>query len=345
MRRALALAKRGWGKVAPNPMVGCVIARGDTILSEGYHKSFGSSHAEPDALRLYSGSSQGVSLYVTLEPCTHFGKTPPCTDLILKSGIKRVVIGAVDPNPAASGGAEILRKNGVACEIGLLDRESRSLNRAFFTQLAKKKPMVSLKLASTLDGCIARGDGSSQWITSIQARRKVHYLRGGHQAILVGRNTLLRDDPQLDCRLVRLPSPARVCIDRSGDLPSSLKIFKSGNVFYFSPRTRDDLPAHIHQVPLQEIQSYELIYKRVFDELYIRGIHSLFVEGGAGVASFFIENDLVDYAYLFYGGTFFGRGGIRSFQGKSEPLFQIEKTQKLGDSFLLEGRFLCSPES
>ena len=345
MRRALVLAKRGWGHVSPNPMVGCVIADGVNIIAEGYHRRFGGGHAETEALQRLNKQSPGATMYVTLEPCSHYGKTPPCVDAIIKSKIRRVVIGASDPNPTAAGGIKVLSRNGVICQKGLLAEESKNLNRAFFVQIEKRRPMIALKLASTLNGYIARKDGTSQWITSLEARKRVHYLRGGHQAILVGNETLLKDNPRLDCRFYKLPDPIRLCVDRHGRIPSQLNIFGEGRVIYFSGYLRDDLPGHVHQVVLENVESYDAIFSDVLDVLYKRGIHSLFVEGGSHLARFLIGRNLVDYAYLFIGGQYFCAGGTNVFGGSFEPGFQMEKVSKLGNSILVEGTFSCSQES
>ena len=344
MRRALALAKKGWGHVASNPMVGCVIAKGSEIIAEGYHQEYGGGHAEVQALGQLKKVPQGATMYVTLEPCSHHGKTPPCVDAIIKSGIQRVVIGASDPNPKAAGGALTLSNYSVVCQTGLMADQSKSLNRAFFIMLEKQRPMIALKMASTLNGYIARSDGSSQWITSLEARKRVHYLRGGYQAILVGNETLLKDNPRLDCRFYNLPNPARICIDRHGRLPAALNIFNEGKVFYFSHSFRTDLPSHIQQVYLEDISSYEMIVSQVLDYLLQAGINSLFVEGGAKLASLLIDLGLVDYGYLFFGGKYFRPGGANAFAGSIERGFAIEKVSKLGNSVLLEGVFECSQE-
>jgi diaminohydroxyphosphoribosylaminopyrimidine deaminase/5-amino-6-(5-phosphoribosylamino)uracil reductase len=325
-------------------MVGCVVARDSKVITEGFHRCFGEAHAEAAALETCEESLAGATMYVTLEPCNHHGKTKPCTEAILNSSIKRVVIAALDPNPVASGGIGFLRSKGIQCDVGLLQSESKNLNRPFFVNIEKGRPMIALKLALTMDGRIARRDGSSKWITSMAARKRVHHLRAGYQAILVGRQTYLQDDPELTCRLVRGRDPIRVCLDEAGTLPSRLKAFREGKVLYFSSKFRLDLPSHIEQIIVSQKQGYEGLWPIALEEMKARGIISLLVEGGGVVTQFLLQRDCVDFAHLFYGPKIFGEGAVPGFRGPEERAFQLFSTQRLGDSFLLEGRFRCSQE-
>ena len=205
MRRVLKLALKGTGKVSPNPRVGALLVRNGEILSEGYHAYFGGPHAEVTALsKRKSAKKTDDTLYVNLEPCDHQGKTPPCTELIINSGVRRVVIGALDPNPMVHGkGVKRLREAGIDTRLGVLERDCIKLNEAYFKSITSKKPFITLKIAQTLDGKIATDQGHSRWISSEASRRWVHRMRNENDAILVGVNTVILDDPELTVRFVR----------------------------------------------------------------------------------------------------------------------------------------------
>ncbi len=201
MRRALELAARGWGRVAPNPLVGAVVARGGEVVGEGWHTGYGRPHAEVEALRVAGEAARGATLYVTLEPCAHHGKTPPCTDAILAAGVRRVVFAASDPNPRAAGGCAVLETAGVEVERGVEMRAALDLNAPFFHGIAgPERPWTELKLAVSLDGRVADRDGRSAWITGEEARAEVHRMRAGFGAVAVGIGTALADDPRLTVR-------------------------------------------------------------------------------------------------------------------------------------------------
>ncbi|MCF0156146.1 MAG: bifunctional diaminohydroxyphosphoribosylaminopyrimidine deaminase/5-amino-6-(5-phosphoribosylamino)uracil reductase RibD, partial [Veillonella sp.] len=201
MARAIELAKLGAGFAAPNPMVGAVVVKDGHIIGEGYHHQAGQAHAEVNALAMAGDQAQGATLYVTLEPCAHYGKTPPCANLVVEKGISHVVIGSVDPNPLVAGkGIAILEAAGITVETGLLEEECIAMNQDFFTYIQSKRPFVTLKSAMSLDGKIATRTGQSQWITSEGARADGHILRATHQAMLVGIGTILADDPSLNAR-------------------------------------------------------------------------------------------------------------------------------------------------
>src|SRR5947208_6455427 len=201
MERALDLARRGWGRVAPNPMVGAVILTGDSAVAEGYHAEYGGPHAEVVALEAAGERARGATLVLNLEPCAHHGKTPPCTDAILAAGVARVVAAIPDPDPQARGGAAVLRGRGVSVSIGLLAEAGAALNAPFlFAREQAERPFVALKLATSIDGRIADAAGSSRWVSGEAAREHVHWLRAGFDAIAVGGTTALRDDPQLTVR-------------------------------------------------------------------------------------------------------------------------------------------------
>ena len=204
MQRALELAELGRGNVSPNPQVGCVIVYDDKIIGEGYHQKYGGPHAEVNAVNSVIDSEmlKKSTVYVTLEPCAHFGKTPPCANLLVEKQVKKVVIAATDSNPLVGGkGIEILKNAGIEVETGILEKEARKQNRRFFTQIEQKRPYVILKWAQTLDGFVARKDYSSKWISNSQSRQMVHKWRAEEDAILVGKNTALYDDPAVPCNL------------------------------------------------------------------------------------------------------------------------------------------------
>ncbi|MBD0320159.1 MAG: bifunctional diaminohydroxyphosphoribosylaminopyrimidine deaminase/5-amino-6-(5-phosphoribosylamino)uracil reductase RibD, partial [Gemmatimonadetes bacterium] len=222
MARALELAGRGWGRVAPNPMVGAVIVRDGEVVGEGWHTEYGHPHAEVEALRAAGEAARGATAFVTLEPCSHFGKTPPCSGALLAAGVRRVVFAAYDPNPRAAGGGEVLRAAGVEVLGGVMEQEARDQNAVFFhAHSGSDRPFVALKLALTLDGRIADHAGRSVWITGEESRAEVHRLRAGFDAVAVGAGTALADDPQLTVRgplEPRVP-PTRVVFDRTLRLP------------------------------------------------------------------------------------------------------------------------------
>src|SRR5688572_22118674 len=227
MRRALSLAHLGWGRTAPNPMVGAVVVRDDVVVGEGYHAEFGGPHAEVAALRQAGERARGATVYVTLEPCSHHGKTPPCAEALVAAGVKRCVAAIEDPDPRVSGrGLATLRDAGIAVETGVLADRARDLNAGFLTRVTKGRPLVALKLATSLDGRIATRAGESRWITGEEARAYGHRLRATHDAIAVGSGTVLADDPELTCRIPGLEhrSPVRLVFDRRGRIPVTAKV-------------------------------------------------------------------------------------------------------------------------
>ena len=228
MRRALALAERGVGRTNPNPMVGCVIVKDGEIIGEGFHEKYGQFHAERNALLHCTRDPAGADLYVTLEPCCHYGKTPPCTEIIIEKRIARVFVGSTDPNPLVAGnGIRILREAGIEVETGLLEAECRLLNEVFYHFITTGMPFTAMKYAMTLDGKIAAVTGDSKWITGEAARRQVHGLRRRYAAILVGIGTVIADDPMLNCRIAEGADPVRVVCDSSLRIPAESKLVRT----------------------------------------------------------------------------------------------------------------------
>jgi diaminohydroxyphosphoribosylaminopyrimidine deaminase / 5-amino-6-(5-phosphoribosylamino)uracil reductase len=317
MQRALALAERGWGRVSPNPMVGAVVVRDGEVVGEGWHAEYGGDHAEVMALRAAGDAARGATLYVTLEPCDHHGKTPPCTGAILEAGIARVVYGAADPTGEAAGGAARLRRAGVEVVGGVEERAALDLDGPFFHAVESDRAWVSLKLALTLDGRMADASGRSFWITGPEARREVHRLRAGHDAVGVGIGTVLADDPRLTVRDAPPPRvpPARVVFDRRLRTPVESALFRSveeGAVWIVTARGPDATRRRTVEeagARLAEGEDLEAGLIRLREE----GIRSVLVEGGASLAGALLEAGLVDRLHLFYAPLLLGPGGRAPF--------------------------------
>ncbi len=307
MRTALALARRGLGHTSPNPAVGAVVVRNGRIVSRGYHRKAGLPHAEVLALEGAGKGSKGADLYVTLEPCNHHGRTPPCTEAVIAAGIKRVFIGAVDPNPEVAGkGMERLRRAGVEVTSGILAERCRRLNEAYEKYITTGLPFVTLKLASTLDGRIATKTGESVWITSEDSRRRVHRMRSLVDCVIVGSGTALKDDPELTVRLVRGRNPLRALIDSDLKVPPDSRLFhpSGAGCFVFTRRGVDREKARLREergaevIPVRRTRN-GLSLKGVLRELGKREITSVMVEGGSALAAGFLSEGLVDKVVWF----------------------------------------------
>ena len=233
MRRAIELAKKGGGYVHPNPLVGCVVVNNGEIIAEGYHEKYGEYHAERNALLRCKSETKGASLYVTLEPCCHYGKTPPCTEIIIEKGIKKVFVGILDPNPLVAGkGVKILQDAGIEVEVGLCEDEIRELNKVFLKYITTKHPYVIMKTAMTLDGKIAAFTGDSRWVTNEESRKLVHELRSEMAAVIVGIGTVLADDPMLNVRLEGNPhQPIRIVVDSNLRIPVDSQLVKTAKEY------------------------------------------------------------------------------------------------------------------
>ena len=314
MKRALALARRGQGLTSPNPMVGAVVVSEDgEIIAEGYHKRFGALHAERDALEKLDYKARGCTLYVNLEPCCHWGKTPPCTEAIIKAGIKRVVVGTLDPNPLVAGkGVSILKQHGVEVKVGVLEELCRKLNRGFFKWIRQKRPYVILKWAQTLDGKLATLKGDSRWISSSVALRHAHRLRAFADAVLVGKQTALLDNPELTVRLCKGVSPVRVVLDERMELPLDLKLFKTPpKTILFACRIDDKKARALEErgVEVVEVKGNDGVdLEEVLVQLGERGITTLLVEGGAKLLGSFIKRRLWDEIQVIVAPMILGTG-------------------------------------
>ncbi|NLW07490.1 MAG: bifunctional diaminohydroxyphosphoribosylaminopyrimidine deaminase/5-amino-6-(5-phosphoribosylamino)uracil reductase RibD [Clostridia bacterium] len=317
MRRALELAARGLGRTSPNPAVGAVIVRDGRVVGEGYHQRAGTPHAEIHALRAAAEAARGGTLYVTLEPCCHFGRTPPCTEAIIAAGINRVVAAMPDPNPGVAGkGFDILRQAGIKVEIGLLAEEARRLNEAFAKFISRGLPWVTLKMALTLDGKIATRTGASRWITGPTSRTRVHELRDKHDAILVGIGTVLKDDPLLTTRLPggRGRDAVRIILDSRLRLPLTARVINLDSVAPTVVATTEAAPASARQQLLDRgvevltlpAEAGRVAWQPLLAELARRNITSVLVEGGAEVNASALAAGVVDKIIAFIAPKIFG---------------------------------------
>ncbi|MFK7856866.1 MAG: bifunctional diaminohydroxyphosphoribosylaminopyrimidine deaminase/5-amino-6-(5-phosphoribosylamino)uracil reductase RibD [Granulosicoccus sp.] len=334
MQRALELASRGSGCTSPNPLVGCVGVREGVIIGEGWHEQYGKAHAEVNALedvknRGSAADTQGATLYVTLEPCNHHGLTPPCTKAIVDAGIKQVFYALADPNPCAAGGARYLASQGVEVENGPLKDEARYQNRFFLKHVATRRPYVIAKSATSLDGRVATRTGDSQWITGEAARQRGHELRQAVDAIIVGADTVLGDDPSLTVRLpetiadknqIRHPRP--IVLDSKGRIPLHVKLLDGSLPTRTLIITSDQMQAEHRQVLTS--RGYEVLTvannaggigadpSAILDALGQRGIHSVLLEGGAAVHGSFRDANLIDEVWTFMAPIIIGGDSARS---------------------------------
>ncbi|MCH6199633.1 bifunctional diaminohydroxyphosphoribosylaminopyrimidine deaminase/5-amino-6-(5-phosphoribosylamino)uracil reductase RibD [Aquiflexum sp. LQ15W] len=307
MRRAIELAEWGRGNVSPNPMVGCVVVHNGTIIGEGFHQVYGGPHAEPNAINSVANQDllSESTVYVSLEPCAHWGKTPPCANLLVEKKVKKVVIGAMDSNPLVGGkGIQILKEAGIEVVTGILEKEVREQNKRFFTFIEKKRPFVILKWAQTRDGFVARENFDSKWISNAYSRQLVHKWRSEEDAILVGTSTAKYDNPQLNVRDWEGRNPVRIVLDRTLILDSNLHLFDGMQKTICYNEAKSESSENLEWVKL----SSGFGIGEVLEDLYQRKIQSLIVEGGAQVLKSFIQNELWDEARVFTGQVQFGKG-------------------------------------
>lgn len=307
MLRAIELAELGRGRVSPNPMVGCVIVYDGNIIGEGFHEYFGGPHAEPNAISTVMDPEliKSSTAYVSLEPCAHWGKTPPCADLLAKVGIRKVVIGTVDSNPLVGGkGIQILQKAGIEVLTGVLEEKVRTQNIRFFTYIEKKRPYIILKWAQSSDGFIARENYDSKWISNSYSRQLVHKWRSEEDAIMVGTLTAQYDNPRLNVRDWSGKDPIRVVIDRNLKLNPGLYLFDGTQPTLCYNQTIEESSYQLEKIRLKE--GFDL--EDIIQNLYSRKIQSVIVEGGAQLLKKFIEKELWDEARVFTGNVAFGKG-------------------------------------
>lgn len=339
MNECLALAAKGAGNVAPNPMVGAVIVHDERIIGRGLHERFGGPHAEVNAVRSVTDARllKESTLYVSLEPCCHFGKTPPCTDLIISARIPRVIVGVADPFAAVSGGGiEKLRAAGIEVVEDILAPECAELNRRFFTFHRAQRPYVILKWAETADGFIARSDGTSQWITGELARTEVHRWRAEEAGIVVGRRTAALDDPALTVRHVTGRNPVRIVIDDALSLPPTLKLFDRSTPTLVFNGVRHEETTNLELVPYDRSGGLAAIVAA----LHTRGILSLIVEGGRETLSRWIEANLWDEARVFRNPNLTFGSGIAA----PRLPYPAQKTTSIGEDQLSIYRNIRSPD-
>ncbi len=352
MSRALSLARRGRKWVSPNPMVGAVIVNKGRVISEGYHHHFGGAHAEIDALGKASENVAGATMYVTLEPCHHYGKTPPCVDALIERKLGRVVVGMIDPDPRTAGkSVQKMRDNGIKVTTGVLEDESRALNEAYIRHRVTGLPLVTLKFAQSLDARIATATGSSAWITSEESRRRGHLLRASHDAILVGVGTILADDPELTVRHVRGKNPLRVVLDSSLKTPPGARVVAGHEartliVTASGRHSRADslCKEGVEVLELPAGADGKIDLSALLRQLGERDITSVLVEGGAAIHTSFLRHSLADRFVAFIAPRVMGAGietvgdlGITDVAGSIGLTF--DKLQRSGPDIMIEGRF------
>lgn len=318
MRRALELAARGWGQTAPNPMVGAVAVRDGEVVGEGFHARYGDEHAEPVALRAAGELARGATLYVTLEPCTHHGKRPPCAPGVIAAGIARAVIATPDPNPVAAGGVAMLRAAGLTVDVGAEAEAALELNAPFFHRFTSDRPWTTVKLALSSDGAIAAADRRPTWLTGEESRREVHRQRAAADAIAVGIGTVLADDPLLTVRDTAPPrvAPARVVFDRSARLPLTSRLMTSlgdAPVTVVTDGSAPERERSLERAGASVIRAAGTA--EALRALRTGGVESLYVEGGAGLAGALLEARLVDRLIIFQAPVVLGGGSLAAFAG------------------------------
>lgn len=307
MKRAFELAELGKGSVSPNPLVGCVIIQNGKIIGEGFHQKYGEGHAEVNAVNSVKDKSllKDADVFVTLEPCSHYGKTPPCADLLIKHQVKKVWVANPDPNPLVSGrGMKKLEEAGIEIETNILSDIGEEVNRRFFTFMRKKRPYIILKWAETADGFVARKNYDSKWISNSYSRQLVHKLRAEEDAIMVGTNTARYDDPQLNVRDWAGSNPIRIVIDKKLSLPENLKLFADGSPTICYNQVKSEIIGAVTFHKLGQADFTEAIIA----DLYERKIQSVIVEGGSKLLSSFIEKGLWDEAMIFKSVNIFKEG-------------------------------------
>lgn len=351
MELAISLAKQGEGRVNPNPLVGAVIVKNNRIIGQGYHKQYGGLHAEREAFQNLTENCQGAEMYVTLEPCCHHGKQPPCTDAIIQHGIKTVYIGSADPNPLVSGkGTQILREHGIQVVEQVMKAECDAINPVFFHYIRNKLPYVALKYAMTLDGKTATHTGLSKWITNETARQHVHKLRNYYTGIMVGIGTVIKDDPMLNCRIDQGRNPIRIICDSQLRIPLDSQIVKTASTIPTIIATRNDanpqkaiqlrekqisilpLPAHNGHIDLTKLMQ----------ELGKREMDGILLEGGGTLSEAMLQAGHIQQLYAYIAPKIFGGSGTYSpvgGLGVSSPneawQFQLNDITTLGEDILL----------
>jgi len=352
MRLAMNLALKARGRTSPNPMVGAIVVKNGRIIGKGFHEQAGLAHAEIVALDEAGSKARGATLYVTLEPCAHFGKTPPCVDRIIKSGIKEVIVGMIDPNPVNNGkGINILRQNRIKVEAGFLEEELRRINESFIKYITKRSPFVTVKAAQSLDGKIATRTGDSKWITSDKSRGYAHRIRSQYDAIMVGVNTVLKDDPQLDAWFSR-KHPAKIIVDSQLSIPQNANLFsgKSQVIIVTLPvrpgqetENRKLLASKANILEVKE-KDGQINLKDMMKKLARMRLANILVEGGGTLIGSLFDERLVDKVLIFISPKVIGgKDAISSVMGKGigrmDQAIRLKDTKfkRLGEDLLVEG--------
>lgn len=356
IKKCITLAKKGEGKVSPNPLVGAIVTdKNGVVAGYGWHKKYGEAHAEVNAVKMAKENNiniKGGTIYVSLEPCSHHGKTPPCADMIIKEGIKKVVIGCVDPNPIVSGnGIKKLKNAGIEVVTGVCEKECKKLNEIFIKNQIEQKPFVAIKTATTLDGYIATSTGSSKWITSEKSRNYVQKLRNKYDAILTGSGTILADNPSLTCHAPKGRNPIRVIVDSKGITPADAKVFNNDDtkiyLAVFENTNTSKYPDNIEIITCPKNNENKINLVVLMQKLYEKGIKSILVEAGGKLNGAFIKAGLADKLYHFVApklladstGKKFAEGFDITDINQSLKL-KITKTRNLEPDILIEAIFI-----
>ncbi len=354
MQMALGLAERGIGLVNPNPLVGAILVKHGTVVGRGYHHGFGEPHAEVVALAEAGESAVGSTMYVTLEPCIHKGKTPPCVDQIISAGVTELYVACRDPNPVVNGkGIAKLQQAGVVVHEGLLSKQAKQLNEIFFKFITTHLPFVQLKLAMSLDGCIASTAGTSKWISGHLAQTRVHKLRSRFAAILVGVNTVITDNPALTVRHIAGKDPMPLILDGRGRTPLDASLLRNSPrciVVTATMTPKKEAALNTAGADVWRIPSSDnfINLRQLLSKLGEESIDSLLIEGGGITASSFLTAKLIDKVSLFIAPIILGGEGLHSFPGystdtiDSAPRLADTNVERLGDDFLLTGYPLVS---
>ena len=352
MQAAFALARRGLGSVWPNPAVGCVLVKDGRVIGRGWTQPGGRPHGETEALERAGAAARGATAYVSLEPCCHWGKTPPCTDALIAAGVARVVTPIEDPDPRVSGeGIARMRAAGIAVEVGLCAEEAKELNAGFFLRLRSGRPLVTLKLATTLDGELATSIGESRWITGELARDRAHLLRASHDAVMIGSNTVITDDPLLTCRLPGLDarSPVRIILDSRLNVPLTARVVAEARevpTWFITLRHGDAarreafLSCGVELIEVPATPDHTVDIHAAFHELGRRGLTRVLVEGGSTLAAVVLRAGLVDQLVWFHAPSLIGGDGIPAVAGfglqalAEAPRFERLSVETVGEDVL-----------
>lgn len=349
MKRALALAGSAMGHTSPNPMVGCVVVKDGKIVAEGCHEKYGEFHAERNALTRCAEDVSGASMYVTLEPCCHTGKTPPCTDIIIEKKIGKVYVGAMDPNPKVAGnGVRILREHGIEVETGILEEECLRINEIFFHYIRTGFPFVAMKYAMTLDGKIASVSGDSKWVTGEKAREHVHLLRKKYSAIMAGVDTVIADDPMLNCRIEEGVNPVRIICDSHLRIPMESQIIRSADrirtIVAYAEGAEETARKRLETTGVELIKTEnteQVFLPRLFQKLGERKIDSVLVEGGGTLHGSLLISGCVSRVYAYIAPKLVGGSVAKSPVG-GKGMQTMAEAKELSDIEILSlGEDIC----